>query len=129
MGGDGASIAKASQVLGGVEAEGAGVSPRAGPFPPVPCSMGLSAIFHHKKVMLFCEGQDRVQIRRLTVKVHRDNGLCSGGELLLQKIRVHGVGKGMDVHENRLGAGHFDGGDRCDSRVGHSNHFVSGPDA
>ena len=59
----------------------------------------------------------------------RQEGLGAAGDPRLDQGRVHEAGLRINVDQHRRRAGHADGADGGDGRVGHGEHFVARPDA
>ncbi len=71
---DRAAVAERAQVLGRIEAEGGNIGDRAEPPAMKPRAVRLGAVLDNTCAVPAGESEDRVEIGRLPIKVHRDDG-------------------------------------------------------
>ena len=114
--GDHAGVSGGAQVFCGIKAEGGGGAecPR---FHSLPLrAPGLGGVFNEGQVMLSSETGKRGPIGALAVKMNRQDGLDRFALRAFQNglhgVRVQVEGSGVDVGQNRSGAGAEDGAHR-----------------
>jgi len=74
VGGDHAGVARGAEILGGIKAEGGGVTERTG-FDPLPLgSPGLRGVFDELEIALFCDAGEGREIGALAVEMDGQNG-------------------------------------------------------
>ncbi len=107
VGDDHPSIAVGAQVLAGEETEDAEVTGCADLATLVLRSYGLGSVLNDVEIELLSDSHDLVHVGRLAVEVHRNDGswLVACGEDAVEVGGVEVECFGVDVHEDRLGAG------------------------
>ena len=117
VGHDAAGVAISAEIFSGIKRERRGVAKRADEFSLEPRQMRLRAIFNHPQLVFFGDGHDRVHVRRLAVKMHRNNSHRARSDFRfdLRGIDVERVV--VRVAENHPAAGLRDGFRRRNPRV------------
>ena len=87
--------------------------------------MRLGRVFDYEESVLAAKGQDRIHVRNLSEKMHRNNGLGSGSASLFQQGRVHRVSALIDIDKYRPGPGISDRFGRGHKGVGHCDDLVT----
>ena len=90
--------------------------------------MRLRRVADHSQSVLLRQSRDRRHVRGLPVEVHRNDGLGLRRDLRLDLIDVDVVGRGVDVDEHHLRAGHLDRLGRGDEGVGDRDDLVTRAD-
>ena len=109
IGHDHSAFATGAQVFGRVKAEAAKVTNGANPAAFVFGAMRLRCILNDDQMVAPRNFKYRVQIRRLPVKMNRQNGFCALGDDAFDLGHVHRVGARVNVHEYRARARINDG--------------------
>ena len=136
VGGQHAAIAERAEVLGGVERVAGDLRPWCRPCVPssvAPCAWAQSSIT--ATPCRAAAASIGVEVAGLAVEMHRDHRADrrQAGRRVVQHgdqlVRVHGVGVGVDVEQQRRRADHLDRGDRGDRGVGDGGDRRTRPDA
>src|SRR4029077_6381078 len=90
IGHNASGIAVGAQVFTGVKRERRGISKASNVSPLVPGKMRLSTIFYDPKIVPFCDGHDRIHIRRLPVKMDWNNADCGWSDFSLDIVGING---------------------------------------
>ena len=109
LGHHGPPVAKRTQVLGGIEAEGSGNADSADGPTHRGGQMRLTAVLDERQAVSACNGLERHQIRRLTVEMHWKNGARSRRDGVLHSGGRQGEARRVDIGEHRTGSGHHHG--------------------
>jgi hypothetical protein len=91
-------------------------------------TMGLRGILDYDQVVAPRDREQRVEVRRPAVQVHRHNRLRPRRDGSGHRRRIDRVGRGLHVDEYRRRAHGEDRQDRRDERIGGRDDFVAGPD-
>src|SRR5574340_1180265 len=92
-------------------------------------AMRVGAVFNDDQVVFFGEGEDGVHIGHVRAEVDGDDGPGARGDGLLGEERVEAVIGGVDIDDDRDGAGgHGSGGGGLEG-VGWDDDFIAPADA
>ena len=96
------AVAVGSEVLGGVEGEGARV-PQGSQAPvAVAAAEGLGGVLDHAQIVTPREREERVHLRGVAEQMHGEQGPRVRGEALLDARRIQVVGVALDVGEDAV---------------------------
>lgn len=109
IGGHGAAVAKASQVLLDDEAQANGIAELADGKVIAPCANALGAFFHDKEVVRFGDARDLWHVCGEAVQVRRHNGASVRRDCGFDLGDINITSLGIAVHEYGCGAGQPDG--------------------
>ncbi len=124
-----AAVAETAEVLGREEAEHGGGAVIANALPLVPRALRLRAVLDHDQLVLPGNLQDRVEVGRLAVQMHRDDGLRARRHLLRDFRRIEIEEALLEIAENYLRAGQADGFRRGNGRVDRRDDLIARADA
>ena len=100
-------------------------------FPTHERTMRLRAVLNYLQMITLRDRHHPRHIHRLTVKMHRDNGLNRGIterlEQRLDRSEIDQHRRRINIDELRRRARRADGRNRSGNRVGHRQDFVAGP--
>src|SRR5215207_5719824 len=107
--GDGTGIAQRAQVLSRIETESRRMTKTAALSPLVTGTLSLGGILDHLQVISLGECQQRIHIRRLPVKMNRQDGTRSRSDRRLDTVRVEIIGAWVWLHSDGSGTRIRDG--------------------
>ena len=103
-----AGVAVGAEVLAGIEAETRDVGKRRDRASFVLRSMRLRGVADDAQAVLLRQRQNRIHVRRLTIEMHRNDGLGLRRDLLFELPDVDVVSDGVAVTKHHPRAGHPD---------------------
>ena len=119
------SITICAEVFSRIEREGAGITPRADHAAILGRAMCLRAVLDDPQAVLLGEGHDRGHVRRLAVKVHRDDAHGARREFRFKERGIDGERVRIGVAKHHAAAGLCDCFRRGNPRVRRGDHFVA----
>ena len=130
-GGEQAALAHGAEVLGGEETEAVDVGERGDAAALVFGADGLGRVAEDAPAVAPRDGGDRVHVGRAAVEMDRHHGLDAGRAAghVLEPRRIHVVGEGIDVDEDRLSARAHDGAGGGEEGEGRGDDAVAGANA
>jgi hypothetical protein len=114
----------AAKILRNLEAETAGVSPSPHLLAPPLSQVGLAGIFNDRYLVLFGNGEDAVQVGRVTTEVNRNDTPRPIRDGIFYLFCVDLKGCGIRVHENRQGVLQKDHVNGSHKSVGWHDHLI-----
>jgi hypothetical protein len=129
LAGDGTAVAGAPQVLGGKEAEAAGIAPAAHGLAVPAGAGGLGAVFDHLEAAGAGDGADPRHVHRAAKQVDRQQRFGGRGDRGLGLIQIDQVADRVHVDKHRRGAhgaDRFGGGKEAEAG---GDHLIAGADA
>ena len=125
---DRAGITESAEVLSRIKTRGCGMPQASGPAAFVARALGLRIVLQHFQPVLLRQRHDRIHVRGLPVKVHRDDGLGPRRDRRFDPLRIDVAGGFVrfDRHRPRPDIRH--GEPRRDESVGRNDHLVSRAD-
>ncbi len=129
VGGERASFAVRAEILPGIKTEDSRVAEAAHALAVVARAVGLAGVFDHDQVVALGDFEDWIQVCGAAIEMNRDDGLGAAGDGRRDQCGIEVGGGGIDVDEDRSGAGVTDGFGGGDEGVGGGDDFVAGADA
>ena len=87
--------------------------------------MSLRAILDHLEAVPSSQIDDRVEVGRRAVQMHRNDGFSARRDCAFDPLWIDCVRDGIDIDQHRRRARQFDGGDGGDGRVRHGDDLVA----
>ena len=76
-----------------------------GPLALIHGSLGLGNVLDNVQLMFCGQGHEGIHVGGNSIQVHRDDGLCFGGNRLLGGLGIEGKGTRGNIGKNNLGTG------------------------
>ncbi len=128
IGGDGAGIAEGAENFCRIKAERGGIAQGAGTPAFVARALRLGRVLHHFQLMPAGDFQDWIHVRRLAVKMHRQNGPGARSNGRLDEVGIQIVSLLAHVHRHRRGPGEGDTEPGGDESMRRHDDLVARPD-
>src|SRR6516162_3231337 len=126
---DSSPVPIGAQILAGIEAEACRYTYHAALATVLPGGpMSLRRVFHDLDVIFGGNRQDRVDVDRLAVKMHRDDGARARGNGALDRVGINQICVWGAVDQDRRCPHIGDRLDRRDERVGYGDDLVTRAD-
>src|SRR5207244_1205552 len=123
-----AAITIGAEILGGIEAEGAGVPQGADQAPTIPGAVSLGAVLEQEQVVTFRQGGERAHVGWVSVEMNGNQDTSARRDGCPGCVWIHGVSDRVDVDQYGTASGSFDGADRGHGRMGNRDDLVAGAD-
>ena len=91
-------------------------------------AVGMGAVFDDDQVVLLGQGQDGVHVGHLVSQVDEDDGTRAGGERFLGGFWIEAVGEGINIDDDRDGAGSHGGSSGGLEGVGGDDDLIAPAD-
>jgi hypothetical protein len=124
-----AAFAARAEVFARIKTEAGNFAERADGFALVFRAVRLGGVLDQRQFVFAANRQDRIEVERMAVKMHRHDGLGARRDGAFDQLRVEIEGGVVNVHKDRLRADVGNRPARGDEREGRGDDFIAGADA
>ena len=124
-----AAFAAGAEVFAGIKTEAGNFAERADDFALVFCAVRLGGVFDERQLVFAANRQDRIEVERMAVEMHRHDGLGARRDGAFDQLGVEIEDGVVNIHKDRFRADVGNRPARGDEREGRGDDLVARADA